>query len=92
MLDKLPSGAKVLIIRLRSLGDCVLTTPAIHILKQSRPDLRVAVMVEDRFADVFRRNPDIECKTHQDVGSVHHRVKLAGLRNFQSRHLGVALL
>jgi len=59
LLDKLPSGAKVLIIRLRSLGDCVLTTPAIHILKQSRPDLRVGVMVEDRFADVFRGNPDV---------------------------------
>ena len=59
MLDQLPSGAKVLIIRLRSLGDCVLTTPAIHILKQHRPDLRVAVMVEDRFADVFRGNPDV---------------------------------
>lgn len=59
MLEKLPSGAKVLIIRLRSLGDCVLTTPAIHILKQARPDLRVAVMVEDRFADVFRGNPEV---------------------------------
>lgn len=59
MLDNLPNGAKVLIIRLRSLGDCVLTTPAIHILKQHRPDLRIAVMVEDRFADVFRGNPEI---------------------------------
>ena len=59
MLEKLPSGAKVLIIRLRSLGDCVLTTPAIHILKQHRPDLRLAVMVEDRFAAIFRGNPDI---------------------------------
>ncbi|MBL8237339.1 MAG: glycosyltransferase family 9 protein [Bryobacterales bacterium] len=59
MLEKLPSGAKVLIIRLRSLGDCVLTTPAIHILKTARPDLRVAVMVEDRFADVFRGNPEV---------------------------------
>ena len=59
MLEKLPSGAKVLIIRLRSLGDCVLTTPAIHILKQSRPDLRVGVMVEDRFAEIFRGNPDV---------------------------------
>lgn len=49
----------MLIIRLRSLGDCVLTTPAIHILKQHRPDLRIAVMVEDRFADVFRGNPEI---------------------------------
>jgi len=59
LLDRLPPGAKVLIIRLRSLGDCVLTTPAIHILKQTRPDLRLAVMVEDRFADVFRGNPDV---------------------------------
>jgi ADP-heptose:LPS heptosyltransferase len=59
LLDKLPSGAKVLIVRLRSLGDCVLSTPAIHILRQSRPDLRIAVMVEDRFADVFRGNPDV---------------------------------
>ena len=59
MLDKLPSGAKVLIIRLRSLGDCVLSTPAIHLLKEYRPDLRLAVMVEDRFADVFRGNPDV---------------------------------
>jgi len=59
LLDKLPSGAKVLIIRLRSLGDCVLTTPAIHILKEHRPDLRVAVMVEDRFADIFRGNPEV---------------------------------
>jgi ADP-heptose:LPS heptosyltransferase len=59
LLDRLPEKAKVLVIRLRSLGDCVLTTPALHILKKARPDLRVAVMVEDRFADVFRGNPDI---------------------------------
>jgi ADP-heptose:LPS heptosyltransferase len=45
---------------LRSLGDCVLTTPAIHLLKQSRPDLRIAVIVEDRFAPVFTGNPDIK--------------------------------
>ncbi|MBM3783991.1 MAG: glycosyltransferase family 9 protein [Acidobacteria bacterium] len=59
MLDRLPEQAKVLIIRLRSLGDCVLTTPALHILKKARPDLRIAVMAEDRFADVFRGNPDV---------------------------------
>lgn len=59
MLHLLPEGAKVLIIRLRSLGDCVLTTPAIHLLKNFRPDLRIAVAVEDRFADIFRGNSDI---------------------------------
>jgi ADP-heptose:LPS heptosyltransferase len=41
------------------LGDCVLTTPAIHILKSSRPDLQISLVVEERFAAVFEDNPDI---------------------------------
>jgi ADP-heptose:LPS heptosyltransferase len=48
------------VIRLRSLGDCVLTTPAISLLKQFRPDLQIAVVVEDAFAPVFSGNPDID--------------------------------
>lgn len=59
VLDRLPSRARVAIIRLRSLGDCVLTTPALSLLKQARPDLQIAVVVEDRFAAVFAGNPDV---------------------------------
>ncbi len=59
-LDCLPRGAKVAVIRLRSLGDCVLTTPALDILKGARPDLRVAVVVEDRFRAVFEGNPSVD--------------------------------
>jgi heptosyltransferase III len=59
VLDRLPSGARVAIIRLRSLGDCVLTTPALSLLKQARPDLQIAVVVEDRFAPAFAGNPDV---------------------------------
>jgi heptosyltransferase-3 len=59
VLDRLPSGARVAIIRLRSLGDCVLTTPAISLLKQARPDLEIAIVVEDCFAPVFAGNPDV---------------------------------
>ncbi len=47
-------------IRLRSLGDCVLTTPALALLKAYRPDLQVSVVVEDRFAPVFEGNPDVD--------------------------------
>jgi len=50
----------VAIIRLRSLGDCVLTTPALDILKRARPDLRVAVAVEERFRAIFEGNPDVD--------------------------------
>jgi ADP-heptose:LPS heptosyltransferase len=59
VLDRLSKGARVTVIRLRSLGDCVLTTPAIHLLKQFRPDLDLAVVVEERFAAVFSGNPDV---------------------------------
>lgn len=56
VLDRLPEGSRVAIIRLRSLGDCVLTTPAIALLKETRPDLEVGVVVEERFAEVFAGN------------------------------------
>lgn len=59
VLDELPPGARVLFIRLRSLGDCVLTTPALALLHDHRPDLRVAVMVESRFAAVYDGNPAV---------------------------------
>jgi heptosyltransferase-3 len=49
-----------MMIRLRSLGDCVLTTPALDILKRARPDLRVAVVVEGRFRAIFESNPDVD--------------------------------
>src|SRR5580700_9877659 len=60
VLDRLPSGARVAIIRLRSLGDCVLTTPALRLLKQARPDLEIGVVAEDAYAPVFAGNPDID--------------------------------
>ncbi len=60
VLETLPRGGRVAIIRLRSLGDCVLTTPALAILKQFRPDLQVAIMVEDRFREIFESHPDLD--------------------------------
>jgi len=69
-LEKLPPGARVLVIRLRSMGDCVLTTPGLEILKRHRPDLRVAVVVEERFAPVFEGNPDVEALLPPEAGRV----------------------
>jgi heptosyltransferase-3 len=59
-LDRLPTGARIAVIRLRSLGDCVLTTPALALLKAHRPDLKLSIIVEPRFAGVFEGNPDID--------------------------------
>lgn len=70
VLASLPPGGRVAVLRLRSLGDCVLTTPALQILKQFRPDLQVAVAVEDRFRAVFEGNPDIDEILPAEIGAV----------------------
>ena len=51
VLERLPAGARVAVIRLRSMGDCILTTPALAILKQSRPDLSIGIVVEVHAAE-----------------------------------------
>lgn len=46
-------------MRLRSLGDLVLSTPGIAALHAWRPDLKICVLVEPRFAAVFEGNPAV---------------------------------
>jgi heptosyltransferase III len=70
VVDRLPENARVAVIRLRSLGDCVLTTPAISILKQARPDLEIAVAVEPGFAAVFEDNPAVSRLLEPTIASV----------------------
>lgn len=59
-LPTLPAGARILIVRLRSLGDTVLTTPALRALKQWRPDLRLSILLYPRFAPMLAGNPNLE--------------------------------
>jgi ADP-heptose:LPS heptosyltransferase len=69
-LESLPQGSRVAIIRLRSLGDCVLTTPALDLLKRYRNDLRVGMVVEPRFRDLFDGHPEVDEILAPEVGAV----------------------
>jgi ADP-heptose:LPS heptosyltransferase len=59
VLDSLPNRGRIAVVRIRSMGDCILTTPALAILEQARPHSSVAVVVEQRFRAIFESNPDI---------------------------------
>lgn len=59
VLSQIPENSSAVIIRLRSLGDTVLTTPAITLLKQHRPDLRLYMAVERPFDELVEGNPDL---------------------------------
>ena len=60
ILPSLSPGSRVLFIRLRSLGDTVLSTPLYAALKAWRPDLRIAVLVESPNGEVLIHNPDLD--------------------------------
>ena len=70
VFERLAPGARIAVIRLRSLGDCVLTTPALSLLKQARPDLRIAMVVEQAFAPIFAGNPDLESVLAPSVSEI----------------------
>ena len=59
ILERVPRQGRIAVIRIRSMGDCILTTPALSILKQSRPDLAIAMVVEERFWALFEGNADV---------------------------------
>ena len=59
LLPNLPRGASVLVIRLRSIGDVVLTTPALAALHSWRPDLRISVLLARFCMPVLEGNPAV---------------------------------
>ena len=68
ILSRLPAGARVAVLRLRSMGDTVLTTPALALLKAARPDLRIFVVLERAWKRLLEGNPDIEDMLAFDPG------------------------
>jgi len=77
LLERIPQRSRISVIRLRSLGDCVLTTPAVALLKAHRPDLQIRMVVEPRFAGVFEDNPDID-QVSETVGRPHLAINFHG--------------
>lgn len=51
---------RILLIRLSSLGDIILTTPVLRLLRESWPSARIDVMVKAEFQDVLRAHPCVD--------------------------------
>ncbi|MBI9073248.1 MAG: glycosyltransferase family 9 protein [Melioribacteraceae bacterium] len=55
----LAKANRVLIIRLSSLGDIILTTPVLRAIKKKHPQLKIDFLCFKNFADVLNQNPNI---------------------------------
>lgn len=51
---------RVLVVRLRSIGDTVLATPSLTALRRFLPDAKIDILLEDWVAPVLEGHPDID--------------------------------
>jgi heptosyltransferase-3 len=60
LFHRLSPNARILLVRLRSMGDCLLLTSPLRALKEEFPGFRVTILVEPQFAGCFDGNPDVD--------------------------------
>jgi lipopolysaccharide heptosyltransferase II len=56
----IPEFSKILLLRLREIGDVVFTTPAVHALRRRFPDAHLTYIVEPSAAPVVVHNPHLD--------------------------------
>ncbi len=79
----------ILLIRLSSLGDIVLTSPAIRAVRQHFPHARIAMLVAKQSADLLTENPHLDevvifdrNAQNKDTGEMRRVIRLLRERNF----------
>src|ERR1044072_4613632 len=68
---------KVLVVRLRSIGDTVLATPSLFALKRFLPNAQVDILVEDWVAPVLDNHPHVDNVIVLDRGGLMARARVA---------------
>jgi len=73
--NKIPRQAKILLIKLRSIGDVVYNTAVYAPLKRSFPDAHLTVLVERASYDLVRDHPDVDEALCFDKGSLWKQLR-----------------
>ena len=76
---------KLLVIRLRSIGDTVLTTPSLFALRRFLPQVKIDILLEDWVAPVLDGSPLVDRVISIPRHSRAARAREAGPPRFQKR-------
>ena len=83
------ASERILLIRLSSLGDIVLTTPAIRAVRAHFPDAYIAMLVAKQSAEILRENPHLNeiitfdrLAKNKDTGEMLRIIRLLRERKF----------
>ena len=70
---------RVLVVRLRSIGDTVLATPSLHALRRFLPEARVDILLEDWVAPLLEGSLEVDRVLTVERGSKSSRLRAARL-------------
>ena len=70
-----PVPKRILVIRLDRLGDVILSTPVLQVLRQQFPHAFIAMMVRPACREVVEGNPHLDELIPYDRDGAHHRVR-----------------
>ena len=59
MTKEISDLKKILIIRLSSMGDILLTTPLIRSIKKQNPNIQIDFVVKSEFFELLKNNPHL---------------------------------
>ncbi len=68
---------RVLVVRLRSIGDTVLATPSLRALRRFVPEARIDILLEDWVAPLLEGSPDVDRVITVSRGSTASRFRVA---------------
>jgi len=80
-VEELSKNNKILIIRLSSLGDILLTTPFIRAIKTQFLQIKIDMLIREEYADVIKLNPYIDKKFLFKKDDKSNSVLIEQLRN-----------
>jgi lipopolysaccharide heptosyltransferase II len=75
-----PEYKRILIIRLSSLGDIILTTPFLKILRQNFPDAEIDYCIKSEYKEVLAFNPNIN-----NIIEVDNDLDFPGLKSLRKK-------
>ncbi|MBD3287889.1 hypothetical protein GF337_03720 [candidate division KSB1 bacterium] len=78
--DVMREPEKILIIRLSSIGDILLTTPLIRILKKRFPNSKIDFVIKEKFRELISHHPALDI-----VYSYHKKEREKGLKKIKER-------
>lgn len=58
--ERFPNIKKILVIKLKHIGDVLLSTPCVRALHENFPDARISVLLNEGTEEMFRKNPLID--------------------------------